>query len=49
METLNKNEYLKQCAEFLTSDGWSETRILELLSNVWLDGYNEANKEKENK
>lgn len=35
-------DYIKECAEFLTSDAWSEERITELLSNVWLDGFHEG-------
>jgi len=35
-------DYLKELTSFLTSDSWSEERIMELLTNVYLMGYNEA-------
>ena len=41
MRTQTTNEYLKELAQFLTSDTWSEERIMELLSNVYLMGYAE--------
>lgn len=40
--------WLKELSEFLCADAWSEERILELLTNVWLDGYNEREKEMSN-
>ncbi len=42
MKTQTTNEYLKELAQFLTSDAWSEERIMELLSNVYLMGYAEG-------
>ena len=42
MQTQTTNEYLKELAQFLTSDAWSEERIMELLSNVYLMGYAEG-------
>ncbi len=42
MQTQSKNKYLKELAQFLTSDAWSEERIMELLSNVYLMGYAEG-------
>ncbi len=42
MKTQTTNEYLKELAQFLTSDAWSEKRIMELLSNVYLMGYAEG-------
>ena len=42
MKTQTTNEYLKELAQFLTSDAWSEERIMELLSNVYLMGYTEG-------
>lgn len=42
MKTQTTNEYLKELAQFLTSDAWSEERIIELLSNVYLMGYAEG-------
>ena len=34
--------YLKELAQFLTADAWSEDRIQELLANVWVMGYEEG-------
>ena len=34
--------YLKELAQFLTADAWSEERIPELLANVWIMGYEEG-------
>ena len=42
MQTQTTNEYLKELTQFLTSDAWSEERIMELLSNVYLMGYTEG-------
>jgi len=42
MKTQTTNEYLKELAQFLSSDAWSEERIMELLSNVYLMGYAEG-------
>lgn len=42
MKTQTTNEYLKELAQFLTNDAWSEKRIMELLSNVYLMGYTEG-------
>ncbi len=38
-------KWLEELSKFLCADAWSEERILELLTNVWLDGYNEKHKE----
>jgi hypothetical protein len=38
-------DWLKELADFLTADAWSEDRIKELLTNVWLDGYKQAQTE----
>ena len=35
-------DYLKELTQFLTSDAWSEERIMELLTNVYLMGYNDG-------
>lgn len=37
--------WLKEMSNFLTADAWSEERILEILSNIWIDGYTECQKE----
>ena len=42
MQTQTTNEYLKELTQFLTSDAWSEEKIMELLSNVYLMGYTEG-------
>ena len=41
MITESTTNYLKELASFLTADAWSEERIMELLTNVYLMGYNE--------
>ncbi len=46
MQTQTTNEYLKELAQFLTNDAWSEERIMELLSNVYLMGYTEGTNNK---
>ena len=38
-------DWLKELVDFLTADAWSEDRIKELLTNVWLDGYKQAQTE----
>ena len=42
MITKESNEWLDELAQFITADAWSEERIKELLTNVWLDGYKEG-------
>jgi hypothetical protein len=37
--------WLDELSVFLAVDAWSEERILEILSNVWIDGYTECQKE----
>ena len=37
--------WLEEISRFLTADAWSEERILEILSNIWIDGYSECQKE----
>lgn len=36
--------WLEELSRFLTADAWSENRIEELLTNVWLDGFKEGSK-----
>jgi len=48
MQTQTTSKYLKELAQFLTSDAWSEERIMELLSNVYLMGYAEGVDSNEN-
>jgi hypothetical protein len=38
-------DHLESLSSFLTADAWSENRIMELLINVWADGYNEGKSE----
>ncbi len=45
MITTEAKNWLEELSKFLTADAWSEQRIQELLTNVWLDGYKEAQKE----
>jgi Fe-S-cluster formation regulator IscX/YfhJ len=40
--------WLEEMSRFLCTDAWSEERILEILINIWLDGYNEKQKETAN-
>ena len=37
--------WLEELSNFLAADAWSEERILEILSNIWIDGYTECQKE----
>jgi hypothetical protein len=38
-------EYLKELTQFLTADAWSEDRIFELLTNVYIKGSNDGHNE----
>jgi hypothetical protein len=37
--------WLEEISSWLTPDTWSQERILEILSNIWIDGYRECQKE----
>ena len=37
--------WLEEISSCLTPDTWSQERILEILSNIWIDGYRECQKE----
>jgi hypothetical protein len=40
------SDYLKEMTQFLTAESWSEERILELLTNIYLMGHNDKLEEK---
>ena len=41
MKKETKN-YLKEMTQFLTADAWSEERILELLTNIYIMGVDDG-------